>query len=114
MSPRPKASSQTVYRAVPGVCERPVDDELFLVDTRANAVHRLNMTAAMVWRALPRGRREICTLIRAVFPEVSARRIGRDVDAALADLEDIGLIEAEATGTTSAARPAAFRRKQRS
>jgi hypothetical protein len=32
--------------------EREVDDELLLLDTRADLIHRLNPTAAFIWRTL--------------------------------------------------------------
>ena len=81
------------FRAVRGIAERPIDDELFLVDTRANTVHRLNAGAAVVWRLLPRSETAIGQLMQAAFPDVEPGRIAGDLRAALDDLEEMGLIE---------------------
>lgn len=77
-----------------GITERRVDDEMFLIDGHGEAIYHLNATSAAIWRLLaePMNRKAVVEALRRAFPDVAARRIGRDVGAVLEDLAKRGLI----------------------
>ena len=77
-----------------GITERRVDDEMFLIDGHGEAIYHLNATSAAIWRLLaePMNRKAVVEALRRAFPDVAARRIGRDVGAVLDDLTKRRLI----------------------
>lgn len=72
-----------------------VDDELFLVNPAGEAIYHLNPVGVALWRLLGQPIRieEAVGLLHEAFPEVSRKRIKRDVATLLADLASRGLVD---------------------
>jgi len=85
------------YRRNPAVSETTIDGETFLVDPADEEIFYLDRVTTGLWRALsrPQTKAEIAALFQAAFPDVAARKIDADLDAALADLAARGLVLAE-------------------
>lgn len=83
---RPRARDDVVFRAL--------DDEWVLYDPRADRLHVLNLTAALVW-AYCGGEQDVSGIADAVgsafTPPRSGAEVTDDVAAALARFEDEGL-----------------------
>jgi hypothetical protein len=95
------------YQRHPAVVLNAVDDELFLVDPRSEAIYHLNPVAAGLWRLL--GERttadDAIEVLRAAFPAVDRRQIERDVTALLADLSANRLVVAHPPGEAECSVP---------
>ena len=83
-------------RRAPGIHQRRVDDELFLVNPAGDAIYHLNTVGAALWRLLgqPLPLTEAVAVLQQAFPAVPRARIERDVGAIVADLAKRGLIGA--------------------
>ena len=83
------------FRRNPGIVENLVDDELFLVNPAGEAIYHLNPVGVALWRLLgqPIHLEEAVGLLHEAFPEVSRKRIKRDVARLLADLASRGLVD---------------------
>jgi hypothetical protein len=82
------------YRRRPGIAVRSFSGSHFLADRTAGAIHRLNPTAAVVWRMLrrPISAREAAALIAQAFPNLEHRQVERDVDGLFAAFDRAQLI----------------------
>ena len=71
------------------VVEKPVEDELFLVEPNSNAIYKLNTVGAALWRLLsrPMTANEATTFICRAYPDIPPSVIARDVGVVLAELE---------------------------
>ncbi|RMH11897.1 MAG: PqqD family protein [Gemmatimonadetes bacterium] len=79
-------------RARADVVFRPVDDAWLIFDPLTQAVHRLNVTAALVWSACD-GAHSVVDLTREmaeVYPDAPAREA---VEEALAQFRRAGLLD---------------------
>lgn len=76
------------------VLEKPVEDELFLVEPNSNAIYKLNTVGAALWRLLsrPMTAHEATTFICRAYPDMPPSVISRDVGVVLAELETKGLV----------------------
>lgn len=76
------------------VVERPLEDEILLMDDEASAIFNLNSVGAAVWRLLsqPITREEIVAVLITAFPEGDAKQVQADVDALLEQLYSKGLV----------------------
>jgi hypothetical protein len=76
------------------VLEKPVEDELFLVEPNSNAIYKLNTVGAALWRLLARPitADEATNVICRAYPDIPPDDIARDVAVVLAELETKGLV----------------------
>ena len=76
------------------VLEKPVEDELFLVEPNSNAIYKLNTVGVALWRLLSRPMTaiEATTFICRAYPDMPPSVIARDVGIVLAELETKGLV----------------------
>ncbi|UCH73909.1 MAG: PqqD family peptide modification chaperone [Rhodospirillales bacterium] len=81
-------------RRRPGVRERLVDGDLFLVDGAGQAIYHLNPVGAGLWRLMDGscGSDEVVSLLQEAFPDVEQGVIARDVATITADLLSRGLL----------------------
>jgi hypothetical protein len=73
---------------------REVEDELLVLDTRADQVHQLNRSASLIWRLYSDGAStaEIAERLASEF-EVSVETAQRDTEETLSRLRALSLIE---------------------
>jgi hypothetical protein len=83
-----------LYRRNPDVRETEVEGNYFLVEPASGEIYYLEEISSGVWRLLdePRGRDECLDVLKAAFPDTPVSRIVRDLDQALTDMLDGGLI----------------------
>ncbi len=79
---------------MPGVMEKAVGEELFLVDPTDQIIHRLNAVGAALWRlvAQPCPFEDAVDILHLAFPKIERARIHKDIRALVADLEKRGLL----------------------
>lgn len=79
----------------PGITERLVDDEMFLIDGKGKTIYHLNATSAALWRLMaePATMKGIVRTLRQAFPDIPEEKITRDVRSLLADLKSRGLVQ---------------------
>ena len=79
---------------MPGVKEKAVGEELFLVDPADQTIHRLNAVGAALWRILaqPCCFDDAVEVLHQAFPNVKRARIQKDVQGLVAGLEKRGLL----------------------
>jgi hypothetical protein len=77
-----------------GLAHREIDGAVYIVDSAASRLHRLNETGSFVWKAMAAGRpaAEIAFGLAAEF-EVDGRTASADVEEFVAGLEKAGLLE---------------------
>ncbi len=78
----------------PGISERLVDGDLFLVDGAGQTIYHLNPVGAGLWRLMDGscGADEAIALLQQAFPQVESGVIAHDVAALIADLLNRGLL----------------------
>lgn len=76
------------------VLEKPVENELFLVNPRTGVIYQLNAIGAALWRLLaqPMELKEAVRLLQDAFPEVARTRIAGDVKTLMSRLAAKGLV----------------------
>jgi hypothetical protein len=81
-------------RRKPGISERLVDGDLFLVDGAGQTIYHLNPVGAGLWRLMDGscGTDEAVALLQQAFPQVEREVIERDVAALVVDLLSRGLL----------------------
>jgi len=79
----------------PGVTERRVTGELFLINGETDSIYHLNALADAIWRLAGEavGEAEMIRLIQAAFPDVAPKRIAGDVKKLLGSLGAKGLLQ---------------------
>ncbi len=97
ITPLPDGGGISVYgrfRQNRDVVEKPVEDELFLVETKSNAIYKLNSVGTALWRLLsrPMTADEATSFICRAYPEIPPDDIARDVGVVLGELETKGLV----------------------
>ena len=87
-------SLRTAYVRSRPVREEWVEDVLFLIDQREQAIHALEPIGAGIWSMLaePASIAETKKVLCQAFPRISPRRIERDVKRIFAEFEESGLI----------------------
>jgi len=75
-----------------------IDDEILIWDPVSESLHRLNRTAASVWRALLGGESVETIVARATGDARENARVRRDVEACRNTLETEGLTGRPVTG----------------
>ncbi len=88
-------------RRKPGISERPVGEEIFLVDAAGETIYHLNSVGAGFWRLMDGtcGLREAVAVLHQAFPDVDRARIDADVGALARSLQLRGLLlEGRVTG----------------
>lgn len=88
------ASPHGRFRRNPDVVEKPVEDEVFLVETKSNAIYKLNTVGGALWRLLdsPMTADQATTVICLAYPDIPPDDIARDVAQVLGELEFKGLV----------------------
>ena len=78
----------------PGVKEKAVGEELFLVDPDDQSIHQLSVVGAALWRLLaqPCPFEDAVDVLHQAFPKVERARIQKDVRGLVAGLEKRGLL----------------------
>ncbi len=76
------------------VLEKPVENELFLVNPRTGVIYQLNAIGAALWRLLaqPMELKEAVRLLQDAFPEVARTGIAGDVKTLMSRLAAKGLV----------------------
>jgi hypothetical protein len=84
------------YRRRPGFRSVDIDREAFVADADGIGIFRLGQGMLPIWRLLeePLMAREIVAVLGVIFPNVGRDILTNDVDAALRQLNEAGLIEA--------------------
>ena len=79
---------------MPGVKEKAVGEELFLVDPDDQSIHQLSAVGAALWRLLaqPCPLEDAVDVLHQAFPNVKRARIKKDVQGLVAGLEKRGLL----------------------
>lgn len=97
------SSGMTIRRCRRAIREERVDDALFLIDEKEEAIHVLDTTASAIWHVIaePIDRDEIVGLFEAAFPEVDGTAIERDIDGALTFFADAGLLASHRARSTA-------------
>jgi hypothetical protein len=90
----PGGSMSDRYQQRPTIEAAPLEDGMILLDPETNQFSVLNQTAAAIWGrvAQPATREEISTEIAAQFAEVTESDARSDVEDALRDMIERGLI----------------------
>ena len=93
--PETTAAGGRYARRKPGIGERQVGGDLFLVDDAGQAIYHLNAVGAGLWRLMDGscGADEAIILLQQAFPKVERTDIERDVAALTADLLGRGLLQ---------------------
>lgn len=91
----------------PDVVHETIDGETVIIDMASGAYYRLEEAAARAWLRLMQGvtAADLCADLGTAFA-APAGEIERAVDAFLAGLEEVGLIERRAAAPAAAAQPA--------
>jgi len=78
------------------VTETEIDGQLFLVEPGTQEVFYLDANGAALWRLLAEPQRldDAAAVYGAAFPDTGMATVRRDLDRALKDLLDRGLIQA--------------------
>lgn len=92
------ASAGPRFRASPDAHAVELDGEALIWEPHAEELHRLNPSAARIWRELSEWRTiaEIATAI-TVEADVDRSRVTRDVAACVEQLAEVGLLEHSST-----------------
>lgn len=87
-------SSMTIRRCRRAIREERIDDALFLIDEKEEAIHFLDTAASAIWHVIaePIDREEIVGLFEAAFPDAEGIAIERDIDGVLSFFADAGLL----------------------
>jgi hypothetical protein len=82
------------YRRSDQVSDHRVGESTYLIDTRSNAIHRLDAIGAALWFQLAdtRSIEELVAILHAAFHEVDRKVIEEDVSDLIRELLDAGLI----------------------
>ncbi|MEQ8370643.1 MAG: PqqD family protein [Alphaproteobacteria bacterium] len=97
-------------RRVAGLHATAVGDDLFLVREADREIIHLNATARALWQALaePATAAELSDLLASAYEGAPPARVAADVQAALAEMSALGVIEAVPVGPAApAATPSA-------
>ena len=83
-----------MYGRSPSILEKPLDDELLLIDNEADVIFNLNPLGTAVWRFLdtPREADEIIEVLGAAFPDIPEEQIREDILLLLGQLVDRELL----------------------
>lgn len=94
VSPAEPPSRGRFPRRKPGISERLVSGDLFLVDGDGEAIYLLNPIGAGLWRLMDGscGTDEVVALLHQAFPDIELSLIERDVATIAADLLNRGLL----------------------
>ena len=94
------------YQQRPSIEAAPLEDGMILLDPETNQFSVLNQTASAIWGrvAQPATHEEISAEIAAQFDEVTEADARSDVDAALRQMVERGLISARVGVVESGAR----------
>ncbi len=100
--PPPSPAQRRHARRKPGIGERVVGNELFLVDGAGQTIYHLNAVGAGLWRLMDGscGADEAAAILRQAFPDVDRQVIERDIAALTADLLRRGLLQRDSDSTT--------------
>lgn len=92
--PDAKRGGQGRLGRCPGIRERLVDGELFLVDSSGQAIYHLNAVGTGLWRLLDGACdiNEVTVILAEAFPDAGRERIERDVRGLIKDLLACGLL----------------------
>ena len=93
---RTHPGTEARYRACRATHAVDLDDEVLIWDARAEQLHRLNPTAARIWRELSSWRTttEVATVMIAdADADADGSRVASDVERCVADLAEAGLLE---------------------
>ena len=82
------------YRRSDDVSDRRVGESTYLIDSRNNAIHRLNAIGAAVWGQLAEAKssEELVSILHAAFRKVDRKVVEQDVADLIHELLDAGLI----------------------
>jgi len=92
--PDAKRGGRGRLRRCPGIRERLVDGELFLVDSSGKAIYHLNAMGTGLWRLLDGACDidEAAAILAEAFPDTGSERIEQDVRRLIKDLLACGLL----------------------
>jgi len=85
-------SNDALHRA-PGLLVRDVGDEILILDTVADQIHQLNVSASLIWRLAESGlqEKEVAEALEKRF-DISHDQAVRDTEATLRSLRDLRLL----------------------
>ncbi len=91
---RPRTPSGPRFRRYENVSEKQVEQDLFLVDSRGNAIYHLNGIGAGLWRLLDGtyGLDDAIAVLHDAFPYMERQAVASDVQSLVADLSSRGLL----------------------
>lgn len=82
------------YMRKAGVSETEIDDGVFLVEPRSQEIYFLDAVSRGLWRLMAEASSidELQSVVRQAFPDQAADQIDRDVAAAIAEMNERGLV----------------------
>ena len=82
------------YVRNPKIAKRQIDDTVFLIDPDNDIVFYLNPLSTGIWQLLrePSSIRDVTTIIKQAFPEMSSKKIAKDVAKLIKDMSKRNLV----------------------